>query len=79
MLNECLIMNLWHYQHANVDLIQQANEQFSWEKSFRNLNIKEMVFLFNKTFKIFFQTSFPMKQSLVMTEIHLGLTATSSS
>ena len=72
-------MNLWHYQHANVDLIQQAIEQFSWEKSFRNLNIKEMVFLFNKTFKIFFQTSFPTKQSLVMTEIHLGLTATSSS
>ena len=38
-----------HYQRANVDLIQRAIEQFSWEKSFRNLNINEMAFLFNKT------------------------------
>ena len=46
---------IWHYQRANVDLIQQAIEQFSWEKSFRNLNINEMVFLFNKTIKNIFQ------------------------
>ena len=38
-----------HHQCANVDQIQRAIEQFSWEKSFRNLNINEMISLFNKT------------------------------
>ena len=40
-----------HCQRANVDQIQRAIEQFSWEKSFKNLNISEMVFLFNRTIK----------------------------
>ena len=40
-----------HYQRVNVDQIQQAIELFSWEKSFRNLNINKMVSLFNKTIK----------------------------
>ena len=43
---------IWHYQRPNnVDQIQQAIEQFSWEKSFRNLNINEMVSLFNEIIK----------------------------
>ena len=42
---------IWHYQRADVDQIQQAIEQFSWEKSFRNLDVNEMVSLFNKTIK----------------------------
>ena len=42
---------IWRYQLGNVDQIQQAIEQFSWEKSMRNLNINEMVSLFNKTIK----------------------------
>ena len=42
---------IWHYQRANVDQIQRAIEQFSWENSFRNLNIDETVSLFNKTIK----------------------------
>ena len=50
---------IWHYQLANVDLIQRAIEQFSWEKSFRNLNINEMVFLFNKTIKNIFSNFIP--------------------
>ena len=44
-------LEIWHYQRANVDRIQRAIEQFYWEKSFRNLNINEMVFLFNRTIK----------------------------
>ena len=40
-----------HYFLANIDLIQRDTEQFSWEKSFRNLKINVMVFLFNKTIK----------------------------
>ena len=40
---------IWHYQRANIDLIQRAIKQFSWEKSTGNLNINEMVFVFNKT------------------------------
>ena len=50
---------IWHYQRTNVDLIQQAIEQFSCEKSFRNLNINEMVFLFNKTINFFFSNFIP--------------------
>ena len=42
---------IWHYQRADFDQIQQVIEQFSWEKSFRNLNVNEMVTLFNKTIK----------------------------
>ena len=64
-----------HYQRANVDQIQQAIEQFSWEKLFRNLNINEMVSLL----RTFFQIIFLMKESVVMTMIHLGLIKTSSS
>ena len=43
---------IWHYQRTNVDIIQQGIKQFSYKKSFRNLNINEMVFLFNKTILI---------------------------
>ena len=42
---------IWHHQRADVDQIQQAIEQFSWEKSFRNLNVNEMVPIFNKNIK----------------------------
>ena len=40
-----------HYQRANVNQIQWAIEEFSWEKSFRNLNINEVVSFINKTIK----------------------------
>ena len=50
---------IWHYQRANVDLIQRTIEQFSWKKSFRNLNINEIVFLFNKTIKNIFSNFIP--------------------
>ena len=35
----------------NIDHIKRAVEQFLGEKSFRNLRINEMVYLFNKTIK----------------------------
>ena len=38
-------------ERASVDQIQRATEQFSWEKSFRNLNFNEMFSLFNRTIK----------------------------
>ena len=49
---------IWHQQHANVNQIKGAIEQ--WEKSFRNLPINEMVYLFNKTIKIFSRITFPI-------------------
>ena len=42
---------IWHYQPGNVDQIQWAIVRFSLEKLFGNLNINEMVSLFNKTIK----------------------------
>ena len=68
---------IWHYQQANVDQIQQAIEQFSWEKSFRNLSINKTVSL--KLLTTFFQIIFLTKESYVMTRIHLGLIKTASS
>ena len=42
---------IWYCQRANVNQIQRVMEQFSWEKWFRNLNINEMISLFNRTIK----------------------------
>ena len=54
---------IWHYQRANIDIIQRAIEQFSREKSFRNL-IKLILYkyypilytntIYNKTIKNIF-------------------------
>ena len=41
----------WHYQKANTDQIREAIEKFPWGRSFKNLEINEMVFLFNRTIK----------------------------
>ena len=42
---------IWHYQKANTDQIRKTIEQFSWDRSFKNLDGNEMVFLFNRTIK----------------------------
>ena len=55
---------IWHYQRANVDQIQRAIEQFSWEKSFRNLNINEIGSLFNKTIKNILSNYIPHETSI---------------
>ena len=69
---------IWHYQHANIDQMKRAIEQFPWEKSFINLRINEIAYL-TKLSKIFSQITLPMKQLLVMIETHLGLTTRFSS
>ena len=50
---------IWHYQYANIDQIKRAVEQFPWRKSFRNLRINEMVYLFNKNIKNIFSNYIP--------------------
>ena len=52
---------IWHYQRANVNQIQQAIVQFSLEKLFGNLNINEMVSLFNGTIKNILSNYIPHK------------------
>ena len=42
---------IWHHDQANVDHIREAVDLFPWEKTLRNLNIKDIIFLFNKTVK----------------------------
>ena len=42
---------IWHYQKANTDQIRKAIEQFSSDRSFKNLDVNEMVFSFNRTIK----------------------------
>ena len=65
---------IWHYQMVNTDQFRKAIEQFSWDRSFKNLDIKKMVSLFNRTIK-----NIIFKLSSTMTEIHLGLTIKSRS
>ena len=38
---------IWHYGQVNVDHIRKAVDLFPWEKALRNLNINDMIFLFN--------------------------------
>ena len=42
---------IWHYEKANTDQIRKTIEQFFWDRSFKNLGVNEMVFLFNRTIK----------------------------
>ena len=42
---------LWTWNIQIIYQIQRAIEQFSWEKSFRNLNVNEIASLFNRTIK----------------------------
>ena len=40
---------IWHYQKANIDLIKRAINSFDWEKAFSNIDIDNMVSIFNQT------------------------------
>ena len=42
---------IWHYDQANVDHIRIVVDLFPWGKTLRNLNIKLLRILFNKTVK----------------------------
>ena len=42
---------IWHDQKANTDQIRKAIEQFSWDSSFKTVEVNEMLFLFNITIK----------------------------
>ena len=56
-------LDIWHYQHVNMDQIERAIEQFPWEKSFRNLRINEVWSVcLTKLSKKSSQITFPIKQ-----------------
>ena len=42
---------VWHFKKANTDHIRKAINGFQWEKSFQNMNVNDMVDLFNRTIK----------------------------
>ena len=42
---------VWHFQKADINLIRRAMNEFNWERAFFNLNINEMVSVFNTTIK----------------------------
>ena len=42
---------VWHFRKANVDHIRKAINGFQWEKSFQEMNVNDMVHLFNRTIK----------------------------
>ena len=40
-----------HFKKANVENIRKTINGFKWEKSFQNMNVNDMVHLFNTTIK----------------------------
>ena len=42
---------IWHYDQANVDYFRKALDLLPWKKTLRNLNINELILLFNKKVK----------------------------
>ena len=42
---------VWHFKKANVDNIRKAINGFQWERPFQNMNVNDMVHLFNRTIK----------------------------
>ena len=40
---------VWHFQKANADHIRRAINGFQREKSFQNINVDDMVHMFNRT------------------------------
>ena len=64
---------IWHYQHADIDQIKRAIEQFPWENHLEISALLKWSIYLIKISKIFFQIIFPLKQLLVMIETHLGL------
>ena len=64
---------IWYYDQANVDHIRKAVDLFPWKKIFKNPNINDMIFLFNKTVKNIISNYIPLKQLHLMTGIFRGL------
>ena len=50
---------IWHFKNANVDHIRKAINGFQWEKSFPNMNVNDIVHLFNRTIKILLHNFIP--------------------
>ena len=40
---------MWHYQKANIDIIERTINTFDWEKVFFNIYVDKMVYIFNKS------------------------------
>lgn len=52
---------VWHYQHANIDLIRQAIDLFDWGKAFSNLDVNKQMSLFNENILNIFENFIPLK------------------
>ena len=37
--------HIWHYKHANADMIFKASEGFDWDKAFLDKSAKEKTFI----------------------------------
>ena len=45
----CYEREIWYYQKVNIDLIKRAINSFDWEKAFSNIDVDEMISIFNQT------------------------------
>ena len=40
---------VWYFQKANVGHVRKGINDFQWEKLFQNINVNDMVYLFDRT------------------------------
>ena len=50
---------VWHYNRANISLINRSIEMFDWEKAFMSISIDDQVALLNKTLLNIFRNFIP--------------------
>ena len=65
--------DVWHYQDANTDFIRRATDIFDWDKAFVNTNVKEKVFILNKTILNILSNLIPHEKLTLMIKTPLGL------
>ena len=53
---------IWQHDLANVDHIRRAVDLFPWEKALQNLNINDIIFLFNKMVKNIISNFIPLNR-----------------
>ena len=61
MQNQNLEREVWHYQHANTNLIKGAIEEFNLQKVLTNHNVDDQVSIFNEVILNIFGNFIPFE------------------
>ena len=65
------VREVWHFQKADINLIRRVMNEFNWERTFFNLDIKEMLSVFNTTIKSIMANFIPHETIICDDDNHL--------